>query len=68
LESKIWFPENPTLEFTPGKTAVAVFGARNMGKTDVNISAAWAQLALVSNPEGSIFNFSAAVSLSDSHS
>jgi hypothetical protein len=63
VDSKVWFPENPGLEFIPGKTSVAVIGARNLGKTAVNVSAAWAQLALVSNAEGSIYNFSAAVSL-----
>ncbi|KAL4523121.1 hypothetical protein Ndes2526A_g07829 [Nannochloris sp. 'desiccata'] len=57
VDSQTWFPENPSLEFIPGKTALAVIGARNLGKTEVNISAAWAQLALVSNTEGSIYNF-----------
>lgn len=65
MDSKTWFPENPSLEFIPGKTAIAVLGARNLGKTEVNISAAWAQIALVSNAEGSIYNFSAQVGLLD---
>jgi len=62
IDGKTWFPDNPGLEFLPGKASLAVIGARNLGNSEVNISAAWAQLALVSNAEGGIYNFSAAVS------
>lgn len=62
LETKTWFPDNPSLEFFPGKLSTAISGVRNTGKEAVNVSAVSAALALVSNPDGFVFNFSGLVS------
>jgi len=59
---KTWFPDHPSLEFLPGKLVTTVFGVRNPGDVAFNVSAAVGNLALVSNPEGNIFNFSGIVS------
>lgn len=61
LEVKTWFPDNPSLEFFAGKVGPAIIGARNPTSTSVNITAAYGQLAMVNNPDGAIYNFSAMV-------
>ena len=63
VETKAWFPDNPGNEFTAGKPASAVVGVRNDGPAAFNISATMGTLALVSNPSGSIYNFTGMVSL-----
>jgi len=63
VETKAWFPDNPGNEFTAGKPASAVVGVRNDGAAAFNISATMGTLALVSNPSGSIYNFTGMVSL-----
>jgi hypothetical protein len=62
VEVKSWFPDSPTLEFAPGKLATAIIGVKNRGSSSVNITAAIGGLALVSNPAGSVYNFTSIVS------
>jgi hypothetical protein len=50
------------MEFFPGKMATTVLGVRNLGIAELNITAAVANLALVSAPDGNIFNFTSLVS------
>lgn len=58
-----WFPDNPSMEFFPGKVTTSVIGVRNVGQSPVNITAAMGNLALVSSPEGNVYNFSSLVSV-----
>lgn len=62
VDVKSWFPDNPGMEVVPGKVSTAIIGVRNMEDSPVNVTAAFAELALVSAPEGSVYNFSALVS------
>ena len=61
LKVRTWFPDNPEMEVIPGKLTTAIIGVRNVGDGPINITAAMGGLALVSNPEGSVYNFSAVV-------
>lgn len=61
LSVKVWFPDNPTGEFVPGKVSKAVFGLHNVDDTACNVSYAGASLALPYDASSSIFNFSSVV-------
>lgn len=61
LSVKVWFPDNPTGEFVPGKVSKAVFGLHNVDATACNVSYAGASLALPYDASSSIFNFSSSV-------
>ena len=59
MTARVWFPDNPSLEFVPGKLARAVVGVVNGGAEAVNVTAALAALAHVATPGAPIFNFTA---------
>ena len=59
MTARVWFPDNPSLEFVPGKLARAVVGLVNGGAEAVNVTAALAALAHVSAPDAPIYNFTA---------
>jgi len=61
LQVKTWFPENPSLEFHPGKLVSALMGVRNVGESSVNLTLAVGNLAFVNEPAGNVFNFTGAV-------
>jgi hypothetical protein len=61
VELQHWFPDNPIMEFFPGKLVTCVIGVRNNGGAAVNISAAVASLASPFNADVKIYNFTAQV-------
>lgn len=63
LEVKHWFPENPTLEFFPGKEIQTVFGIKNTGPDALNVSFAAASLASPYDASINVYNFTTQVRL-----
>jgi hypothetical protein len=57
VETKVWFPDSPTREFVVGKHITAVVGIRNNGEDGFNVTAIQGNLALVTNPQGNVMNF-----------
>lgn len=57
VESTYWFPDNPTLEFTPGKPAPCIIGLRNTGPDAINASVGNAHLAFAHEPSTILYNF-----------
>lgn len=57
LETTHWFPDNPTLEFIPGKSSSCVIGLRNTGSTTANVSMTTGHLAFAQDPSLILMNF-----------
>lgn len=63
VEVKTWFPDSPSMEFSPGDIALAMIGIRNTGETNLNISATMGSLAMTTDPDGNVYNFTTIVRL-----
>lgn len=57
VESTYWFPDNPSLEFTPGKPAPCIIGLRNTGPDALDAAVGNAHLAFAHEPSTILYNF-----------